>query len=571
MTRNSRWLLVCALVAGFAVPVRADDCDDDGIEDSEAIAKGLVPDCNGNGVPDYCDIWVDYSSNDCNNNGIPDDCETDCNANGVPDDCDILYGTSGDCDGNRIPDECDGQTPPGLDCNANDVLDPCDVRATLAFDVETVEFAIDHSGFALNPIDVVIGDMNGDQRPDIVSANRSFPLGRSVGVWLALSDGSFAPGEVYNAGIDCEGVAIGDFDGDQDLDVAVTVRRSPANGIDILLNNGAGVLTHHASLVVGSYLIDIQIADVSGDGLADLVAADINGARVAVLRNLGGAAFAAPIYLPVGTRPIYLSVADFNGDQNLDIAASVQGGGGSVAILRNLGGGTFAPAVHLPVPDFEGGNEIDAVDVDGDGAVDIVLAQQTYKRIAVYRNQGDGTFAAPLLSTGPADNIVAIASGDFDGDDVVDVALSTSSGYFPNGDPRPGYACVMRGVGDGTFLGPLPWLAGDSPLSIAAGDLTGDGRPDMVVGVYQNEVIRVYRNNTAPAASGDVNHNQTPDECECIGDLDQDGAIDLDDLSLLLSHFGMPAAADEGDIDGNGVVDLSDLALLLSRFGLLCS
>ena len=73
------------------------------------------PDCNGNGIPDPCDLDCNApgcgqpcgGSLDCNANGIPDECEPDCNGNGVPDDCDIAAGTSPDCQPNGIPDECE--------------------------------------------------------------------------------------------------------------------------------------------------------------------------------------------------------------------------------------------------------------------------------------------------------------------------------------------------------------------------------------------------------------------------------------------------------------------------------
>ena len=67
---------------------------------------GTSADCNGNGVPDECDL-ADGSSTDLNGNGIPDECEPDCNGNGIPDDLDLADGTSSDCNTNKVPDECE--------------------------------------------------------------------------------------------------------------------------------------------------------------------------------------------------------------------------------------------------------------------------------------------------------------------------------------------------------------------------------------------------------------------------------------------------------------------------------
>ncbi len=96
----------CDIASGFS-----QDCNGNGILDECDIAAGFSPDCNGNGVPDDCDIIAE-TSEDCTGNGIPDECEPDCQPVGTPghgtaDSCDILYGTSEDCNTNGIPDECE--------------------------------------------------------------------------------------------------------------------------------------------------------------------------------------------------------------------------------------------------------------------------------------------------------------------------------------------------------------------------------------------------------------------------------------------------------------------------------
>jgi hypothetical protein len=80
------------------------------------VSRG-AGDCDGNGLPDDCDL----SGNDTNANGVPDECDPDCNGNGVPDDLDIAGGTSGDCTANGVPDECEP------DCNSNTIADSCDI------------------------------------------------------------------------------------------------------------------------------------------------------------------------------------------------------------------------------------------------------------------------------------------------------------------------------------------------------------------------------------------------------------------------------------------------------------
>ena len=119
--------------------MRPEDCNSNGVPDSEDIADGTSADCDGNGIPDECDL-VAGTSFDCNANGVPDICEItggselDCNGNGVPDSCDLAAGTSFDCDSNGIPDECDiaaGAT----DCDADGVPDACQITGDATLDL----------------------------------------------------------------------------------------------------------------------------------------------------------------------------------------------------------------------------------------------------------------------------------------------------------------------------------------------------------------------------------------------------------------------------------------------------
>jgi uncharacterized repeat protein (TIGR01451 family) len=103
------------------------DCDTNGVPDECDVAAGSSQDCNGNGIPDECDISSEASA-DCDTNGVPDECDPDCNGNGVPDACDLAASTSQDCNGNGVPDECDP------DCNGNGVPDACDLAASTSQD-----------------------------------------------------------------------------------------------------------------------------------------------------------------------------------------------------------------------------------------------------------------------------------------------------------------------------------------------------------------------------------------------------------------------------------------------------
>ncbi|MEE9296705.1 MAG: thrombospondin type 3 repeat-containing protein [Phycisphaerae bacterium] len=117
------------------------DCNSNNVPDECDISSGTSQDCNGNGIPDDCDI-ADGTSQDCNSNGIPDDCDIangtsqDCNGNGIPDECDIASGVSVDCQPNGIPDNCDIDLGNSQDCNANGVPDECDIASGASDDCQ---------------------------------------------------------------------------------------------------------------------------------------------------------------------------------------------------------------------------------------------------------------------------------------------------------------------------------------------------------------------------------------------------------------------------------------------------
>ena len=603
-----REFTILALIACFAAqPVAlADDCDNDGIDDAQAIADGLVPDCNDNGVPDSCDIylyytsfdfddsgtpdecdiadglaadcnenglfdWVDIfgaydfegnfhggTSLDCDNSGVPDECESDCNGNGVNDLCELRDNTSSDCNGNGVPDECDIAAG-AEDCNFNGVIDSCDVERSLAFDSATYSFT---QPGVIPPIDIKAGDVNGDNLPDLVVANRSTFNPWSLGVFLNEGGGGFGPGSVVGPGVGGEALTLADLDGDTDLDVAICDRSVSTFYVGIYTNDGLGNFSLARTVSGGQVPIDIAAADLDGDTDMDLAVADINGNQVVILRNNGNATFTSAI-IPIGPRPISVVTGDYDGDNDIDLAICTQTEA-AVKILLNNGNATFAAPAVYPMGNYFAATGAVAADLDDDGDLDLGLELQYSRSLGIMLNNGDGTFV-PVVGYGPcAGNPVAISAGDFDFDGDQDVAVCLSPPW-PNGA-----ISIFRNNGDGTFLQPTSFFAGYSALSLTTADLDVDGQADLATGVYQELLVRVLLNRSQPPVSNDTNANGVPDECDCPGDLNGDFVVDLGDLTLLLSNFGLGTNYGTGDLDYDGDVDIADLAILLSLFGTSC-
>ncbi len=124
---------------GNGVPDSCDpDCDGDGEPDGYEISSGQDLDCNGNLVPDACDL-ADGSSTDIDGNGVPDECKPDCNDNGLPDTYDIASGLEEDCNGNGRPDSCDIADLADPDCDADGIIDFCAIANGTAMDCNSNE------------------------------------------------------------------------------------------------------------------------------------------------------------------------------------------------------------------------------------------------------------------------------------------------------------------------------------------------------------------------------------------------------------------------------------------------
>ncbi|MCP4591153.1 MAG: hypothetical protein GY842_10435 [bacterium] len=207
----------------------ADECEEDcninGTPDDCDIATGFAEDCNSNGFPDSCDIDEERSS-DCQPNGTPDECEPDCNTNGIADDCDIGSGTSLDCQLNGTPDECEP------DCNSNGVADECDIDPGTSVDCNSngtpdeCEADCNTNGIA-DECDIAAGtsnDCNANSTLDECETyvRSDFDLDGDVDLadFAAFQDCMAGPEtspEPYNQ--ECVNECLAAFDYDDDLDV----------------------------------------------------------------------------------------------------------------------------------------------------------------------------------------------------------------------------------------------------------------------------------------------------------------------------------------------------------------
>jgi hypothetical protein len=206
---------------------------------------------------------------------------------------------------------------------------------------------------------------------------------------------SFQPAAVYTVGEFPVHIAAADFNNDGFIDLAVV--NIGSNDVSILLNNGCGVFTEApgspVSMGLGILTSDIVAADFNGDGSIDLAVVNEVNNTVTILLNNGSDMFTpgpgSPF--PAGTVPLSIVAADFNGDGFVDLA--IADVGGTVSVLLNNGSAMFSFAPGSPFPAGSAPFDLIAADFNGDGAIDIAVANLPTNQVSVFFNNGTAVFS----------------------------------------------------------------------------------------------------------------------------------------------------------------------------------
>src|SRR5579862_956695 len=319
------------------------------------------------------------------------------------------------------------------------------------------------------PETVAVGDFNGDGRMDIVTGNTN-SSSDTVSVLLGKADGTFAPAVDYAAGGTPLGVAVGDFNGDGKLDIAVLY--GSGSTVSVLLGKGDGTFKPFVSTTAGVSGQSIAVGDFNGDGKLDVAISDNESSTpgVDVMLGKGTGTFNAAVPYATASDPRQVVVADFNGDGKLDLA-TVNSGSESVSVLLGTGSGKFGAHVEYSTSQ-PGCITLAAGDLRNDGKVDIVAGCQSNGVLEAFLGNGDGTFSTkPKTYKVPA-GVDKIVAADFNGDGKLDVAATNGS--------SSGMVSVLEGSGTGTLKTAVAFGTNFGPTALAAADFNGDGRTDLV-------------------------------------------------------------------------------------------
>ncbi len=333
------------------------------------------------------------------------------------------------------------------------------------------------------PYKLVAGDLDGDDRPDVVAACE----GTQVAV-LMNTGGAFAAPVALNAGFGVNDVfpcvRLADSDNDGDLDIFYGSTRSQIDTDDYAVatfaNAGDGTFAPVSFVPIVDFLagpVDMAVTDVTGDGWVDLMTVHIDTGSWTFARGDGSGGFLPGTELPAGDSPVAIDTADVDGDAHADVVI-VSRNSLEITVHPNPGDGAFRSPPSTPAGAFH--EHMDAADVDGDGDLDVATSgyYSTSGVIGVLRNQGDGTLAPIEIYPAPR-AALDVKLRDLDGDGMVDLLWATA----PTSPPYDFH--TRTNLGDGTFGPTVTWPVGTCGTGgIEAFDMDNDGDLDVFLTDY---------------------------------------------------------------------------------------
>lgn len=380
------------------------------------------------------------------------------------------------------------------------------------------------------PNSVVVSDLKGDGVLDVVIASAQIDetgLTQKPGLLGVIMNSPSSPGTfggVVNyatSSVPPSGLAVGDLTGTGSHDLVVANLNAGTISVFMESSPTSGTYGTPHTITVGGGPNDVQIADINGDGLPDLIIADNKGAVEYLLQNPASpGTFQAAVSLPISnpaivaegggffTRGISVAVGDLNGDGIPDIAVTSfdqDGDYGMVFVFFQdpTNRGTFN-TTPLTIATLGEPSQIRILDVNKDGSNDMVIAAQGQGSLSasiageaaegamvILQNSGaPGSFATPVVY--PAyPGVLSLAIADLNGDGYPDIALC---GIYPQGEGSI-MTLMQDPTAPGTFLTATQYYGVGQPSSIVIGDMNNDGLPDLVTSDATSAVW--YKNQSA--------------------------------------------------------------------------
>ncbi len=359
------------------------------------------------------------------------------------------------------------------------------------------------------PKGVASADFNNDGLPDIVSVDSWSSGYTNMIYWFINGKGGFVVHNI-NKSISSWHLAMDDYDYDGDLDIFY------CDGQKLCIVNNedpGGIFGPEIVLYDNGYNIyEMRFADANNDGYDDLFVVDAMGDMLFWFKNINGTGqFDDPVFIDTqGDGPVCMDFADIDGDGNTDILVALANGN-KIALYFNDGNGSFsktivANAINSPISNYFS-------DFDNDGDKDIVYSDNT--GISILENDGNGNFTpyGEIVNYGTYSDRMSIADLNNDGfDDIV---------------CNPGYAHWLINNQDGTFTDHELETWGGC-YYVETSDLDNDGNIDILS--PSGMVNRAYYlRNTGTGDEFEINTYAVDMDIRavCAGDINNDGYDDF--------------------------------------------
>ena len=543
-----------------------------------AEANASQANADGDAAGDACDACPLSPTDDADADGVCDDADVcpgtsdpgqgDADRDGAGDLCDPCTDPDGDGTAgawfmaSSCPrDNCPATANPGQeDADGDGYGDACD-GPTLEAVFRSPSLAVGDG-----PFGAAVADFDGDGRPDVVTVNW---IDEDASILLGRGALRFAPERRIPIGYRATALLAGDFDVDGKADFAVLA----TGGLKLHRGYGDGTF-HEPDTLAAPYATQLASADMNADGRPDFVIKDGYEAFIVALVGADGALQAMP---RVATAPTArgLVTGDFTSDGTPDVAVLIFSSSNSsqqgVDIYPGLGDGNVgAPArlstasyyssvspTHIASGDFnrdgradivvcreydrsfrffygapgglpvsagdtyfyigEGLDTMTAVDVDGDGASDLVFVSRSPTEVKLWLGVADDQTWRERNITTLGRTPTLAPPVDMDADQVADLVIANASDDT---------VMVLKGLGDGNF--DPPHVAGYAyTASVATSDLNRDGLADLAVAEWRGLSVWLGR----PDAGFDQLWQPAPDIAESIwidtADFNRDRAPDV--------------------------------------------
>lgn len=331
------------------------------------------------------------------------------------------------------------------------------------------------------PQSLALGDIDGDaeRRLDLAVGCRD---DGEVRILRNRGGGALQAGAALPAGARPAAVALTDLDGDGRPELLVA--SAGDNALLLRHPDGSGGFTDATPYLVGLQPVALAAADLDGNGLRDVAVLHQVSRDVLVLPGRGGAALgAADRGLTVGRAPTALVAADLDGDGYPDLATANRDSG-TVTALRSLGGRGFQ---QLEVPAGAAPQALAAADLDGDGRAELLVGDGRDGAVRVLRLQDQRLVVT--MSYPVAAPVGALLAADLNGDGRPELAVGAAGDSAATQQVR-----ILRNDGRGALQAAQAYDVDPRPAALAAGDLDGDGLPEVVVASGEAGTITILWN-----------------------------------------------------------------------------